>query len=246
MLFREVVSGSGRSAPKSGKLADFVPHFRSQKSNSSTRRKGLIRSSAVRHFRHLEGRKRVKLLSFFSDWRPFIGWGFVQKMGFFHKFWAFPRGKKPGGMKKICQKGGCLRWDMSHFSSENFDFRVLSEWKRLQFHDQEASTWRVRGVACELLSHNPKSGYFVYNFDTKSVKLAFKNWLENRPIFPTSGHSCRNLRRPPYSCLFFGVISFFLMNMFLAIVVHNYWKASMEYDNRNVEPREAEILSLFL
>ena len=35
--------------------------------------------------------------------------------------------KTQRGMRKIRQKGGCLRWDMSHFSSENFDFRVLSE-----------------------------------------------------------------------------------------------------------------------
>ena len=27
----------------------------------------------------------------------------------------------------LINKGGCLRWDMSHFSSEIFDFRVLSE-----------------------------------------------------------------------------------------------------------------------
>ena len=154
---------------------------------------------STRHFRHLEGRKRVNFLSFFSEWRPFGGCGFVQKMRLFYKFWAFPRGQKPGGMRKIRQKGGCLRWDMSHFSSENFDFRVLSEWKRLQFHDQEASTRGVHGVAYELLSRNPKSGYFVYNFDTKSVKLGFKIWLKNPLIFPISGHSARTLRPPPYS-----------------------------------------------
>ena len=120
-------------------------------------------------------------------------------MGILYKFWAFPREKKPGGIKKICQKGGCLRWDMSHFSSENFDFRVLSEWKRLQFHDQEASTRGIHGVAYELLSRNPKSGYFVYNFDKKSVKFGFKKSAKNPTIFPISGHSCRNLRSPPYT-----------------------------------------------
>ena len=44
----------------------------------------------------------------------------------------------------------------------------------------------IHGVAYELLSRNPKSGYFVYNFDTKSVKLGFKNWPKNPPIFPIS------------------------------------------------------------
>ena len=65
---------------------------------------------------------------------------FFRLLTFFRRVWfrpengiflqildVFPRGKKPGGMRKIRQKGGCLRWDMSHFSSENFDFRVLSE-----------------------------------------------------------------------------------------------------------------------
>ena len=197
IIFREVISGSKLNAQRSGKFSDFLPHFGSQNSKSSTRGKGRIRGSPARHFRHLEGRKRVKLLSFFAVWRPFGGCGFVQKMGLFYKFWAFPRGKKPGGMRKIRQKGGCLRWDMSHFSSENFDFRVLSEWKRLQFHDQEASNRGVHGMAYELLSHNPTSGYFVYNFDTKSVKLGFKNWLKNPPFFPTSGHSAWTLRSPP-------------------------------------------------
>ena len=86
---------------------------------------------------------------------------------------------------------------MSHFSSENIDFRVLSESKRLQFHDQEASTRGVHGVAYELLSRNRKSGYFIYNFDTKSVKLGFKNSLKNPLIFPISGHSSRTLRSSP-------------------------------------------------
>ena len=45
----------------------------------------------------------------------------------------------------------------------------------------------VHGVAYELLSHDPKSGYFVYNFDTKSVRLGFKNWLKNASIFQISG-----------------------------------------------------------
>ena len=64
---REAISGSELNAQKSGKLADFLPHFGSQNSKSSTRGKGRIRGSPARHFRHLEGRKRVKLLSFFSD-----------------------------------------------------------------------------------------------------------------------------------------------------------------------------------
>ena len=42
-------------------------------------------------------------------------------------------------------------------------------------------------MAYELLSRNPKSGYFVLNFDTQSVKLGFKNWLKNAPILPISG-----------------------------------------------------------
>ena len=163
-LTREVISGSELNAQRSGKFSDFLPHFGSQNSKSSTRGKGRVRGSPARHFRHLEGRKRVKLLSFFAVWRPFGGCGSVQKMGLFYKFWAFPRGKKLGEMKRICQKGGCLRWDMSHFSSENFDFRVLSEWKRLQFHDQEASNWRVRGVAYELLSRNSESSLPSKNF----------------------------------------------------------------------------------
>ena len=42
-------------------------------------------------------------------------------------------------------------------------------------------------MAYEWLSRNAKSGYFVLNFDTQSVKLGFKNWLKNAPIFPISG-----------------------------------------------------------
>ena len=42
-------------------------------------------------------------------------------------------------------------------------------------------------MAYEWLSRNAKSGYFVLNFDTQSVKLGFKNWLKKAPIFPISG-----------------------------------------------------------
>ena len=41
-----------------------------------------------------------------------------------------------------------------------------------------------------------KTTFFEKNPDYL-VKLGFKNWRENRQFFPTSGHSCRNLRRPP-------------------------------------------------
>ena len=41
--------------------------------------------------------------------------------------------------------------------------------KRLQFHDQEASTRRVHGVAYELLSRNPKSGYFGVTPDFRVI-----------------------------------------------------------------------------
>ena len=46
----------------------------------------------------------------------------------------------------------------------------------------------VHGVAYELLSRNPKSGYFVFNFDTKnSVKLGYsKIDFKNPLIFPIS------------------------------------------------------------
>ena len=42
-----------------------------------------------------------------------------------------------------------------------------------------------------------KTTFFEKNPDYL-VKLGFKNWRENRQFFPTFGHSCRNLRRPPY------------------------------------------------
>ena len=106
-------------------------------------------------------------------------------------------GENPKESRKYAKKEVVWSGTWVIFSSENFDFRVLSEWKRLQFHDQEASTRGVHGVAYELLSRNPKSGYFVYNFDTKSVKLGFKTWLKNPLTFPISGHSARTLRSPP-------------------------------------------------
>ena len=81
---------------------------------------------------------------------------------------VFPRGRKPEGIKKICQKGGCLEWDMSHFSSENFDFRVLSEWKRLQFHDQEMST--LGGYTGWPMNCCPA---------TQKVAILYKNWTQN-------------------------------------------------------------------
>ena len=92
---REAISGSELNAQKSGKLANFLPHFGSQNSKSSTRGKGRIRGSRARHFRHLEGRKSEKFSSFFSDQSPFDEGGFVHKMRLLYKFWAFPPGKKP-------------------------------------------------------------------------------------------------------------------------------------------------------
>ena len=108
-------------------MSGFLATFQVPEQQILDQEQGRIRGSLARHFRHLEGRKDGKFCSFFSDVSPFDEVGFVLKMGLLHKFWAFPRGRKPEGIKKICQKGGCLEWDMSHFSSENFDFRVLSE-----------------------------------------------------------------------------------------------------------------------
>ena len=176
-----------RVAQNGDHWVDFSPLFRSQKSNSSIGGNGRVQGSPTEHFRHLEGPKKAEIILIFQIWRRFRWRGFVQKMGLFYKFWTFARRRKPGGMRKIRQKGGFLRWDMSHFSSGNFDFRALSEWKRLQFHGEKASTRRSHGVAYEWLSRNAKSGYFVLNFDTQSVKLGFKNWLKNAPIFPISG-----------------------------------------------------------
>ena len=56
------------------------------------------------------------------------------------------------------------------------------------------------GWPMNLLSRSPKSGYFVFNFDTKSVKLGLKNWPKNPPIFPIPRlFSLDFLRSPPYS-----------------------------------------------
>ena len=74
------------------------------------------------------GTKKGKILVVFFGLTSFRWVWFRPENGTFLQILdVFPRGKKPEGMKKICQKGGCLRWDMSHLSSENFDFRVLSE-----------------------------------------------------------------------------------------------------------------------
>ena len=45
----------------------------------------------------------------------------------------------------------CGTW-VSFFHSKISNFHIFSPWKRLQFHDQEASTRGVHGVAYELLS----------------------------------------------------------------------------------------------
>ena len=127
-LGREVISGSELNSLEIGKMRWIFSHILGLRTaNPRPGARAESRALSPDYFRHLEGRKGEKFCSFFSDWSPFDEVDFVLKMGVLHKFWAFPRGRKPEGIKKIFQKGGCLECDMSHFSSENFDFRVLSE-----------------------------------------------------------------------------------------------------------------------
>ena len=73
---------------------------------------------------------------------------------------------------------------MSHFSGEQLlDFRIsFLECEKGPAIPRPGNvyTWGVHGVAYELLSRNLKSSYFLDNFDKKSVKLGFRNWLKIR------------------------------------------------------------------
>ena len=113
--------------PEIEKTVGFLTTFEGREQRITDQEKGPDSELCRKALSSAGGTKKGKIIVVFFRLTAFRRVWFRPKMGLFYKFWAFPRGKKPGGMRKIRQKGGCLRWDMSPFSSEIFDFRVLSE-----------------------------------------------------------------------------------------------------------------------
>ena len=130
--------------------------MRSQNSKSLTRSKGRIRGSVTRHFRRLEGRKRVKLLSFFSNMTSFQRVWFRPKNGtFLPKFWTCSHGrqKNPERNEENTPKRRLSEMGHESFFLRKFRFSCPSRVKKAAIpRPGNVYTWRVHGVrTCELV-----------------------------------------------------------------------------------------------
>ena len=134
------------------------------------------------------GTKKGKILVVFFGLTSFRRVWFRPENGTFLQILGVPTGKKTRRNEENMSKRRLSEVGHESFFLRKFRFSCPFGVKKAAIpRPGNVYTRGVHGVAYELLSRNPKSGYFVYNFDTKSVKLGFKNWLKNPPIFPISG-----------------------------------------------------------